>query len=53
MNLHDRKSFGEDQTAEAEEASPRLDRAGAKPSQTEAEEAVRTLLRWAGDDPDR
>ena len=25
----------------------------AKPSQAEAEEAVRTLLRWAGDDPSR
>ena len=24
-----------------------------RPSQAEAEEAVRTLLRWAGDDPDR
>ena len=24
-----------------------------KPSQAEAEEAVRTLIRWAGDDPDR
>lgn len=28
---------------------PRLD----KPTREEAEEAVRTLLRWAGDDPDR
>ena len=26
---------------------------GARPSQEEAEAAVRTLLRWAGDDPDR
>ncbi len=25
----------------------------ARPSQQEAEEAVRTLLRWAGDDPTR
>ena len=24
-----------------------------RPSQTQAEEAVRTLIRWAGDDPDR
>ena len=24
-----------------------------KPSRTEAEGAVRTLIRWAGDDPDR
>ena len=28
-------------------------RGGLKPSRTEAEEAVRTLLRWAGDDPAR
>ena len=27
--------------------------ASAKPSQAEAEEAVRTLIRWAGDDPSR
>ncbi len=27
--------------------------AKARPSRAEAEEAVRTLLRWAGDDPDR
>ncbi|MDA0340410.1 MAG: GTP cyclohydrolase I, partial [Proteobacteria bacterium] len=26
---------------------------GARPSRAEAEAAVRTLLRWAGDDPDR
>jgi GTP cyclohydrolase I len=32
----------------------RCDGSGAaKPSRAEAEEAVRTLLRWAGDDPDR
>ena len=24
-----------------------------RPSQAEAEEAVRTLIRWAGDDPER
>jgi GTP cyclohydrolase IA len=28
-------------------------RAGARPSRAEAEQAVRTLLRWAGDDPAR
>ncbi|MBI2235757.1 MAG: GTP cyclohydrolase I FolE [Magnetospirillum sp.] len=28
-------------------------RPASKPSRAEAEEAVRTLLRWAGDDPDR
>jgi GTP cyclohydrolase I len=27
--------------------------AGARPSRVQAEEAVRTLIRWAGDDPDR
>jgi GTP cyclohydrolase IA len=27
--------------------------ASAKPSQAEVEEAVRTLIRWAGDDPSR
>ncbi len=28
-------------------------RRGSEPTQTEAEEAVRTLIRWAGDDPAR
>lgn len=28
-------------------------KAGAKPTQTDAEDAVRTLIRWAGDDPTR
>jgi GTP cyclohydrolase IA len=32
---------------------PAGDSASAKPSREEAEAAVRTLLRWAGDDPDR
>jgi GTP cyclohydrolase I len=27
--------------------------AAARPSQTEAEQAIRTLIRWTGDDPDR
>jgi GTP cyclohydrolase IA len=31
----------------------RLATASTRPSRSEAEEAVRTLLRWAGDDPDR
>ncbi len=31
----------------------RSDISQAKPSRAEAEEAVRTLIRWAGDDPDR
>jgi GTP cyclohydrolase I len=33
-------------------SSPRMRDAG-RPSRAEAEEAVRTLIRWAGDDPDR
>jgi len=41
MNLHDPKA--------AFEADAPL----ARPSREEAEAAVRTLLRWAGDDPDR
>jgi GTP cyclohydrolase I len=32
---------------------PRLKLAGARPSREEAETAIRTLLRWAGDDPER
>jgi GTP cyclohydrolase I len=28
-------------------------KSGQRPSRTEAEDAVRTLIRWAGDDPDR
>jgi GTP cyclohydrolase I len=31
----------------------RIKSAGAKPSRSDAEEAVRTLLRWAGDNPER
>ena len=32
---------------------PLLDDASGRPTQKEAEEAVRVLLRWAGDDPTR
>ncbi|MCT7666687.1 GTP cyclohydrolase I FolE [Shinella kummerowiae] len=32
---------------------PRLDEQSDRPSQKEAEDAVRVLLRWAGDDPQR
>jgi GTP cyclohydrolase I len=32
---------------------PATSQAGPRPSRAEAEEAVRTLLRWAGDDPSR
>lgn len=48
MNLQDRKSFAEEE-AERDSVAPPAN----GPSQKEAEEAVRTLLRWAGDDPDR
>jgi GTP cyclohydrolase IA len=37
----------------AKKTSARSARAANRPSRTEAESAVRTLLRWAGDDPDR
>jgi GTP cyclohydrolase IA len=32
---------------------PQADRGANKPSRSQAEEAVRTLIRWAGDDPSR
>ena len=32
---------------------PETDRNGARPTRAQAEEAVRTLIRWAGDDPGR
>src|SRR3974390_2247659 len=34
-------------------ASARSHPSSARPSRAEAEEAVRTLIRWAGDDPER
>ena len=34
-------------------AAPATARTPARPNRSEAESAVRTLLRWAGDDPDR
>jgi len=37
----------------ARSSKPARSRKDAKPSQTDAEEAVRTLIRWAGDDPTR
>src|ERR1700724_3605672 len=36
-----------------QKAGARTARALNRPSRTEAESAVRTLIRWAGDDPDR
>ena len=33
--------------------TPAVERSVTRPSRAEAEDAVRTLLRWAGDDPDR
>ncbi len=34
-------------------SQPRIRQAAGRPSRAEAEEAVRTLIRWAGDDPER
>src|SRR5215208_6312744 len=39
-------------TRSGKSQSPKIQR-GQRPSQPEAENAVRTLIRWAGDDPDR
>ena len=36
-------------SSRAPKSAPRIER----PSREEAEQAVRTLIRWAGDDPDR
>ncbi len=41
-----------DKTQIAEKAPSRVDLSG-RPSRAEAEEAVRTLIRWSGDDPGR
>ena len=41
------------QRAKARSAPRASGTAGARPSRTEAEVAVRTLIRWAGDNPDR
>ena len=48
MNKHDVKSFKADPTAHDAEVQEIL-----RPSEEEAKAAVRTLLRWAGDDPER
>ena len=32
---------------------PKSKRSGDRPTQSDAEDAVRTLIRWAGDDPNR
>ena len=40
-------------TVQSQPPSPQDTSAADKPSREEAEEAVRTLLRWAGDDPTR
>jgi GTP cyclohydrolase I len=37
----------------ARSSKPARSRGAAKPNQTDAEDAVRTLIRWAGDDPTR
>lgn len=41
------------QTTDKNPATAAKSQSASKPSQTEAEAAVRTLLAWAGDDPDR
>ncbi|WP_457796887.1 GTP cyclohydrolase I FolE [Methylocystis sp. S23] len=54
-----RPSFEEDRSDAVLDSPPAADRSGPaqkaleRPSREEAEAAVRTLLRWAGDDPDR
>ncbi|MBX2855003.1 MAG: GTP cyclohydrolase I FolE [Rhodobacteraceae bacterium] len=48
VNKHDVKSFDTDRSAGEAEAREIL-----RPSEEEAMAAVRTLLRWAGDDPER
>ncbi len=48
MNIHDVKNLSVDRAAREEEVQDIL-----RPSREEAEAAVRTLLRWAGDNPDR
>jgi GTP cyclohydrolase I len=58
MNKHPSKDFSEraELAIRAGTPPPSPDRPGAHhdlPSQAEAEAAVRTLIRWAGDDPDR
>jgi GTP cyclohydrolase I len=44
--------IGHTGTASTEDRSPE-DRSSDRPTREEAESAIRTLLRWAGDDPDR
>ncbi len=41
------------QRAKARPAAPEAGAAAGRPSRAEAEAAVRTLIRWAGDDPER
>ncbi|MEL6318033.1 MAG: GTP cyclohydrolase I, partial [Pseudomonadota bacterium] len=48
MNVHDVKNLTVDRAAREEEVEAIL-----RPSRAEAEAAVRILLRWAGDDPER
>jgi len=49
----DRAEITDATFSSAADRAPVVSRATPRPSQQEAEAAVRTLLRWAGDDPDR
>jgi len=51
--LEDRSETTDATFSSAADRAPAVSRAMPRPSQQEAEAAVRTLLRWAGDDPDR
>jgi GTP cyclohydrolase IA len=55
VNPQELRKLAERQDATRAAADAKVERAtgSAKPSREEAEEAVRTLLRWAGDDPFR
>ena len=48
-----RQSLDEDNDSVAGQVPPRTPRPQGRPSEAEAQAAVRTLIRWAGDDPDR
>ena len=51
--MNEQKKFGPDLNLAESLAAERRAAQERRPSREEAEEAVRTLVRWAGDDPDR
>ena len=52
--MPEKRSDGQDSECEARaKRAPARLRRGAQPTREEAEAAVRTLIRWTGDDPDR